>query len=153
MAVKKIDTRDMEVGQPNDIILRDGVLATGGATLVPVDKPINKEYLDALAFFEEEIEVMVMETADENAENPVTVGCNGQFLQFFRGHPTMAKRKFVDALIVKTSRVNTPKVRNGAGEDAFAIRQSSAHKYPFSVIQDRNPKGAEWLRQRMAEQF
>jgi urocanate hydratase len=154
---KKIDTRDMEVGQPSAVILKDGVLASGGMTIEPVDKPVNKEYLDELAFMEEEIEVMVMETSDDNAENPVTVGCNGQFVQFFRGQPTTAKRKFVNSLIVKSGRVHTPEIQvqgvKGGVERSFTIRRQDAQKYPFSVIQDRNPKGVEWLRQRLAELY
>jgi len=149
MATRMISTTDMPVGQVPDIILTNGVINRGSA-LETVGEALNKDYLDALAFMEEVMEIMVLETSDENAENPVLVGNGGQFQQFFRGFPTQTKRKFVDSLIVKTSRVTTPKIRNGAGEDSFAIRQSSAHKFPFTVIQDGNPKGAEWLRQRLA---
>lgn len=148
---KKIQTDEIKVGQQSDIILKDGSLAVGGASIEAIDKPLNNDYLNELAFMEEEIEIVVNESADQNAENPVTVGNNGQFKQFFRGIPTIAKRKFVDCLIVKSSRVETPKIRNGAGEDAFAIRQYSAHKYPFMVVRDKNPKGVEWLRRRLAE--
>jgi hypothetical protein len=144
-------TDNHAVGQPADIILKDGTLAVGGADIQAIDKPLNDEYVQELAFMEEEIEIMVMESSDEHAENPITVGCNGVFKQFFRGRPTVTKRKFADCLIVKQSRVSTPEYTNGGGERAFAIRQHAAHKYPFSVIQDRNPKGAEWLRRRMAE--
>ena len=148
---KETDTRDMEVGQIPDITMKDGDLVTGGLTLEPVDKPLHKAYLDDLAFMEEEITIMLNETTDENAENPVIVGNNGIFKQFFRGVPTRAKRKFVDGLIVKSSRVSTPEVQNGGGERTFAIRQHPAQKFPFTLMEDRNPKGIEWLRRRMAE--
>lgn len=146
---------DTAVDQPSDIILKDGTLATGGQPVIYQDKPLNADYMDSLAFMEEEIEVMVQETSDENAENPITVGNNGIFKQFFRGVPTVTKRKFVDSLIVKTGRVTTPEVQiqgvKGGSERSFTIRQQSAHKYPFMVIQDRNPKGPEWLKRRLAE--
>ena len=149
---KAVNTQDLNVGQQADIILGDGTLAAGGAPIQVIDSSaLNDGYAEELAFMEEPIEIMVQETSDENAENPVIVGVNGIFKAFFRGQNTVAKRKFVDALIVKTSRVTTPKVKNYAGEDAFAIRQHSAHKFPFLVISDRNPRGTEWLRRRMAE--
>ena len=151
MARRETNSFELEVGQAPDIILKDGTLATGGLTLEAIDKPLNADWLDDVAFMEEEIEIIVMESSDPNAENPVTVGNNGVFKQFFRGKPTVCKRKFADCLIVKSGRVTTPKVKNAAGEDAFAIRQQSAHMYPFSIIRDPNPKGAEWLRRRMAE--
>ena len=145
------DTRNMNVGQSPDIILNDGTLATGGLIVEPVAGSMNKSYLDELAFNEEEMVVMVNETSDENAENPVIVGNGGVFAQFFRGQATVAKRKFVDCLIVKSGRVTTPETLNGAGERTNVIRQQSAHKYPFMVVEDKNPKGREWLTRRFAD--
>lgn len=150
----EMNTSDMAVGQVSDIILCDGEINTGGNVIEPVDKPINSSYMDELAFMEEELIITVAETDDQNAENPVSLGCNGVFKYIFRGQPTKLKRKFVDCLIVKSGRITTPKVKNGAGEDAFAIKQTSAHKYPFSVLVEPNQKrGQEWLLRRMAEQM
>jgi len=148
-----MDTRDLNVGQPADIILKDGVLGvTGGAAIESIgEKALNDDYFKELAFMDEHMTIMVNESSDENAENPVIVGNNGMFRQFFRGVPTVTQRKFVDCLIVKTGRVSTPEYINPAGERARSIRQQSAHKYPFMVVEDRNPRGAEWLRRRLAE--
>ncbi len=147
---------DVKPNQMPDIILQDGTLAVGGAIIEPVGRePLNKAMLDELAFMEEEITVMVQETSDENAENPVTVGNNGVFKQFFRGVPTTAKRKFVDCLIVKTGRVTTPEIEvpgiRGGRERSFSIQQRSAHRFPFMVISDKNPRGAEWLTRRLSD--
>lgn len=151
---KEVDTRDTKVEQVNDIRLDGSVLSTNSDIVLP-DGPVNNDYLSMLAFMEEEMEIIVAETSDENAENPVTVGCNGQFRQFFRGNPTITQRKFVDCLIVKTGRVTTPEVQvpgvgGGSTERSFSIRQQSAHKYPFTVLRDPNPKGPAWLQQRLA---
>lgn len=151
MRTKGTETARQDVGQPSDIMLHDGTLATGGADIAAIDSPLESDHFRELAFMEEEIEVMVAETEDANAENPVIVGNNGIFKVFFRGHPTVAKRKFVDCLIVKSGRVTTPETLNGAGERTNLIKQHNAHKYPFTLIQDRNPKGIEWMRRRLAE--
>jgi hypothetical protein len=148
---KEIHTGGMLLGAPSDILLNDGDLAIGGNTIEPVDRPLNTDYMKELAFMNEEIDIIIAETTDENAENPVSVGVNGVFKLFFRGHLTRARRYFVDCLIAKSSRVTTPKVKNGAGEDTFAIRQHQSHKYPFTVVRDPSPRGAQWLRTRMAE--
>ena len=148
---KVITTEDVKPDQPSDIILRDGTLATSNTIIQSGVDALHGEYLDDLAFMEEEMTVMVQETSDENAENPVTIGCNGTFKQFFRGQPIVAKRKFVDGLIVKSGRVSTPEYINGAGERARSIRQQSAHRFPFMVIKDNSPKGAAWLSQRLSE--
>jgi hypothetical protein len=147
---KEINTYDMEVGQPAPIILKDGTLATN-PTIDPIKGDVNDDYVKTLAFMEEPMEIILLESSDPNAPNPVIVGNNGMFQTFFRGVPTKTKRKFVDCLIVKSGRVTTPKVRNGAGEDAYAIHQHSAHAYPFTVVSDQNPMGAEWIKRRMAD--
>ena len=146
MSRKEIDTRGFEIETTQEIDP-----AIGEPRVIAVEGPINGDYLKQLAFMEEEMTVLVHESADENAENPITVGNGGRFVQFWRGVETRARRKFVDCLIVKSGRVSTPEYVNGAGERARAIRQTSAHKYPFSVIEDPNPKVPEWLRSRMAE--
>jgi hypothetical protein len=155
MGRRETSTTDLNVGQPADIILKDGTLATGGATVEPVEtRGLNDDFMDELAFMEEEVTVMVHESTDENADNPVLVGCNGVFKQFFRGQPTIAKRKFVDCLIVKMIRVTTPEfTHQTSGERGRKIVQTSAMKYPFSIVEDKSPKGGEWLRRRMADTY
>lgn len=149
---QQLDTRDMEVGQPANIILGDGTLATGGQHVTLAEKnALNPGYLNELAFMEEYMEIILQESADENAENPVRVGNNGIFVEFYRGIPTVARRKFVDCLIVKQTRVTTPEIITPNGERSRAVRQQSAMKYPFIIVEDKNPKGAEWLRRRMAD--
>lgn len=150
---KGVETPDFPVGQPADIILPDGTLAMGGSSIEAVPGgALQSGYMNALAFMEETLIVMVAETEDVNAENPVIVGVNGVFAVFHRGVPKHAKRKFVEGLVVKSSRVSTPEFTNSAGERSFMIKQHNAHKYPFTVIHDPNPLGIEWLTRRMAEQ-
>lgn len=148
---RELHTTDNNVGQPADIILQDGTLAVGQQYVEVVDKPIETDYQKELAFFNDDVEIVVHESTDPNAENPINVGNGGMFVQFFRGEPKKVKRKFVDSLIVKISGVQTPEYINNAGERAFRIVQRSAMKFPFSIINDPSPKGREWLSRRMAE--
>jgi hypothetical protein len=150
---KQAETDQFNVGQHDDLglMLADGSLATGGADIAAIDKPLHSDYVQELAFMEELITITVAETEDANAENPIIVGNNGAFFPFFRGQPVTAKRKFVDNLIVKATRVTTPEVTNAAGERVNLIKRHSAHRYPFTVNEDRNPRGREWLVRRLAE--
>lgn len=148
---KELDASKIPVGQPADIMLKDGTVGIAQSIEPVTTDQLNKTYLDDLAFMEDEMVIVVQETTDRNAENPVRVGVNGVFAQFDRGKPTRTKRKFVNNLCVKSGDVTTPEYINGAGERAFKIVQRQAMKYPFMVIQDRNPKGPEWLARRLAE--
>ena len=144
---KGTDTRQLEVGQNADILADQGI----DNVVVPVAGALDKDYADALAFMNEKVTIMIMETTNPNEPPIVEVGNNGKFRRFQRGVPTVTERKFVDCLIVKRTKITTPEYLNPAGERSTAIRQHSAMKYPFSVMEDKNPKGAEWLRRRMAE--
>ena len=105
------------------------------------------KHAQELIFNEEVIEVMVHETTDENAENPIFTACNGTPQYFYRGVPQQVKRKFVAILAsCKEHTVSTPEYTQGDGSRATAIRRTSSLKYPFSVIHDPNPRGADWLR-------
>lgn len=152
---KPLYSDDSKPDQAPDIILKDGTLAVGGQQVIYMDKPLSKDYAAELAFMEEEIVVTVNETTDENAENPITVGNNGVFKQFFRGVPTLTKRKFLDSLIVLSGRVTTPEIQvqgvRGQTERSFTIHQKSAHKYPFTVNEDKNQRGAEWVQRRLRD--
>lgn len=148
---KYFDTTDHEVGQAADIIVTSEDLINRIRKVDAVDPKLHKEYQDALAFMNEPMTVVVLESSDENAENPVSVGNNGRMVAFWRGVATKCKRKFVDSLIVKSTNVSTPESTTAANEQTFLIRQRSSLKYPFQVMEDLNPKGPEWLRGRLAE--
>ena len=157
MAGKKIiESQETEIAQPKDI---PGEFDTvyvpeapeieiiPGATRGVKGKGGLSEYAQELAFNEEMIEVMVHESTDENAENPVFTSCNGVTQYFFRGVPQQVRRKFVAILAsVKEHAVSTPEYTAQDGSRATGIRRTSSLKYPFSVISDPNPRGAAWLK-------
>lgn len=110
----------------------------------------DKRALDALAFMEEPVKVMVHESTDENAQPIVDVYCNGVPQRFVRGMEQVVKRKFVQILI--NARTTSVRTRTGV-EGGNVINQLTRHtavRYPFSVIEDRNPRGGAWLREALA---
>ena len=110
----------------------------------------EKKKLDALAFMEEPVTIMVHESADENAQPIVDVYCNGVPQRFVRGMEQTVKRKFVQILAeAKTTNVRTRTGVEG-GTVVNKISRHTAVRYPFSVIEDRNPRGAAWLREALA---
>lgn len=156
MAKEKIETPDVPTKQPSQI---------GGAfdTLYVPDTPEIEtisgvapgvkgkgglsQQAQELIFNEEMVEVMVHESTDTNAENPVFTSCNGVNQYFFRGQPQIVKRKFVGILAsVKEHSISTPDYTAPDGSRAVGIRRTSSLKYPFSIISDPNKRGAEWLR-------
>lgn len=153
---KEVDTNDMEVGQDKEVVLpASGSIKAAVdelGVIEVVDKPLENNMAEALAFGEEKITVMIHEDASPNAENPVQVSCNGINQFFFRGQPQDVKRKYVEILArAKYTRISTPEVTDGSGARTNMVRQSSSLRYPFSVMHDPNPKGAAWLKAVMTE--
>ncbi len=108
----------------------------------------DKKQFDELKFNEEMVEVMLHESTDENAENPVFTACNGVSQYFFRGQPQRVRRKFVAILAsCKEHSLKTEEYTAADGARAIRLRNASSLKYPFSVISDPSGKrGADWLK-------
>jgi len=143
----KFDSRETDTKNPDQLSIdsthdKTVIEAAGGE--------VTNNFLDMLAFMEEEVVVTVMASHLASDEDPVPAGNNGQFVWFKRGVPTKCKRKFLDSLIVKNHAVSTPYHRTPDGEETRQIRLTNSAKYPF-MVDDPNPRGKDWLRYRMAE--
>jgi len=104
-----------------------------------------------LAFMEEQVEVMVHESADPNAEMIVETWVNGTAQRFIRGQSLTVRRKYVEVLArAKMTGIQTREASDYNGDRTTAIVKHTALKYPFSVVRDSNPRGAAWLKQVMS---
>lgn len=116
-----------------------------------VDK-IDKTELELVAFMEEEVEVVILDSEKDNAEQVIHLCHNGRNQFMLRGVKTRIKRKFLDILArAKTEIVRTPEVIDSSGNNTRSIKLSSTLCYPFQVISDRNPMGRDWLERVIAE--
>ena len=105
------------------------------------------EYARDLAFFEELVEVEVHESTDPNAEAVVDLYCNGVSQRFIRGVPLVVKRKYVQILATAKPQTISTRATVSGDEVINRITKHTALRYPFRVIRDDNPKGADWLRE------
>lgn len=119
------------------------------ALIETVDRVVSKEKLDALAFMEEPVKVVVHTTTNETDE-PIPVVWNGGIQQaFIRGEEQVVKRKFVEILArAKRTVFSQERLPDNNG---YKQVPRTALRYPFAVVEDRNPKGAAWLKSVLAE--
>lgn len=116
-----------------------------------VDKPMPKDALDLEAFMNEPVTIIVNPATDPDEPRLVQVGVNGvnQFLP--RGEPMTVKRKYVEVL-ARAKRTNfSQTLDERLGEGMNHLKAMHLLRFPFSVIEDRNPSGAPWLRGVLAE--
>lgn len=163
-AVAPVAAKSRPVGRPRKEIntgdMKTRELPTlGGDVLVHEAEPIvllessdvSKDYLKELAFMEEWVTIRLERTGEKNAAKWVQFGVNGVIKWLQPGVPVRVQRKYVEVLAR-----SVPYDVETEVEDATVayprneIVRNARAKYPFSVIEDKNPRGAEWLTKVMA---
>lgn len=115
--------------------------------IVAVDPVSAGGYIEDLAFMEEPVIVILHRGREKHAPEYEMFGVNGQVKWVKVETPTRLERKFLEVM----ARSQPMDVRTDSGEDAGdAITFNRTHRslsanFSFSVIEDKNPKGAAWL--------
>ena len=119
--------------------IRPGLHAVQGAEL--------KDKVEQLEFSEQMIQVMVHPAGGERPEHTGTVSVNGKKVCFKRGVPQWMSRAHVEVLAkAKTSDYgNVETVNPYNGEKTIQNPETRTPRYPFHVLQDPSPLGAQWL--------
>jgi len=154
---KGFEPLEQQIGQDHDRVMK----STGPAreALQPqyvqiVDRPLkelDQEKLAMLQFFEEPVTIMVHTTSDQNAEQVFELFNNGRREVFTRGETKTVARKFVEILATRKPTTYTQKKKRDEDGIMHEVQvPTTALRYPFSVLHDPNPKGADWLRYTLA---
>lgn len=149
MARNHVDTPNEYLGK-DDTVAIDSI-GTGKKESDLIDKVVAGDNIALEAFMHEPVTIMIHESTDENDVDLVQVWVNGIPSFFQRGQPTIAKRYVVERLARAKRTSYTQTIDERLGESMNNLKPRHALKYPFSVIEDKNPKGAAWLRQILAE--
>lgn len=152
---RQLEAAEQQIGQPGTrqfVEDEDGNAKMSPSLIEPVDRPIDHQRAEALAFNEEILEVTVHTSADKNAEPIVEVFNGGIAQRFIRGQKQKVKRKFVEVLArAKQTSYSNQKVIIEGGDETYVYPESTALRYPFVVHSDPNPKGVDWLKSILAE--
>ena len=140
-----------------DIVLVDPELA----------KKASKDYLAELAFNEEPVTIRLQPTTDKNASKWLSVWVNGKGAEIlvngqwceWKHLPVSevitVKRKYIEVIVrAKVDVVTTPDMT----QDAHIAEQNRMTRFTtplqsFSVLEDRNSRGAAWLTELMRRNF
>lgn len=118
------------------------------ASAQPVATVTEREFKDSAAmeaFMQEEIVIRIHPTNDVNAPPCVPVGCNGEQVWLPRGRAISIPRKFIESLTRFETALASERQRDPNADDGYVQRTRASQPYPFSVIQDKHPKGRAWL--------
>ena len=109
-----------------------------------------KTAIEKEVFMNEPVRIIVMETGEEGSLQVITPCVNGVNQPIVRGQEIWVKRKFVEDLArCRTTRYQQR--HNPIERDKIENVPITVQTYPFSVLEDRNPKGRAWLQGIVAE--
>ncbi|MDO8547866.1 MAG: hypothetical protein Q7R68_10985 [Nitrospirales bacterium] len=162
MSKHERDSREHTPAQP--AVLRPD-LSNRSEAIQPMDRPLMKDEAEGLAFNEEVVRILIHRSDDEDLASNVTdfIAVNGIKAEVImhdgrwlalgylpKGIPIYTKRKYVEQLArakmdkIKT-RVEDITDSAGAGGKENHVDRFTKAVAAFSVLEDKNPKGGEWL--------
>jgi hypothetical protein len=154
-APAEIHTSDLKIEQKPVIETREDLAAE--IVVAPGDA-LNADYKSALDFAEDPVTIRIEPSGEKYAQKFVDVWCNGKGAEILIngvwremkvlpiGMVVTTKRKYVEILARSKHTSVTTKVSDEDSEHPTnAIERFTSSKSPFSVIEDRSPKGPGWL--------
>lgn len=155
MATKTFEPMEQQIGQDVPRAMKSTGPARDAledAVIVPAERPINGEKAAMLQFMEMPITVHIHTTSDPTAEQVFEIINGGQREFFRRGETKTVRRKFVDILATrKITTYSQKRIQDKDGIWQDVQVPNSALRYPFSVVEDRHPRGADWLTAMLAQ--
>lgn len=164
---RELATDDLEVGQKTNIIIDpNGSIDHESESLEALEQSVGltMAYADALAFNEEPICIVIEKSNQKNPPKTVDCWVNGKGAEIFRDGkwnilgwlpvdvPIITRRKYVEVLArAKPDTINTEVDDETKATPRNEISRSTHTKYPFRVIQDKNPLGQAWLTECLME--
>ncbi len=101
--------------------------------VIIADKPLNKDYLDELAFQEEPVEIILNPSTEKNAPTAFPVWVNGM-------------RAKLDMVTTQHEDANVERPHN-------RINRATSAVHSYSILEDKNPKGRAWAQEMIRRNF
>lgn len=122
-----------------------------GATIEQVaENDGTKDAFELEAFMHEMVTILVHPASEEGQLEVQTPNVGGVNQPIIRGQEITVKRKFVEAL-ARTRTTKYVQVIDPIDRSNIQMQERTVVSYPFSILNDRNPKGADWIKGILAE--
>ena len=147
----RFEAEDQQVGQDGDRYFEGDEIVQ--VDMKKLDDDVLKGKMDILRFMEELVTVEIHDVSEENADHGFTIWVNGKPETFYRGQSKTVKRMFVEGLARarKTGYKCVERINPETGIKEYIYPSHTGLRFPFSVLEDRNPKGREWLKQTLRQ--
>lgn len=150
-----IRSEDLTVAPEKTVSFDNGERKEEGSEIIIEHDALNfNEKAAILKFMEEDVRVLISEADGKNPEKYIYLAVNGRgagpngIPWVPRGVEVTIKRKFLNVLAgARQVKYTNYEETNTEGVRESKQRATANDRYPFSVVEDLNPRGIEWLRQ------
>ena len=145
---KKTETGAFEVAQGEDKTLAEHGTSKG------IEQQSEHDIIKAAeveAFMNQLLTVVVHKDGTQGAYDVITPNVNGTNQPIIRGEKQKIRRKYVEALAHSRLTVYEQVIPDVNRPENFIMRETTVLAYPFSVMDDPHPDGAEWLNNLLAQ--
>lgn len=151
MARMRLNAEEQNLGREREFNINE--IGSGDVEIEAIERNLDSKLIENEAFMAEPVTVMLADSTDPNdADVLVQVSVNGRNQYFARGYPQTVKRMYVERLARSKKTGYSQNLDERLGEEKFNLMRShNALRYPFTVVEDKNPRGAAWLRAILAE--
>lgn len=129
-----------------------------GEAVIEVPTNLNPDSMEfgekaaALKFMEEPVRIVIHDTSEKNADPVFDISVNGKKRIFVRGQEYIVPRKYVEGLArAKPISFTNEEYTKPNGQRDVRWPSHRGLRYGFSVVEDKNPKGKEWLKAVLAQ--
>jgi len=146
-------TDDTEIGaQPDRVMKSTGdaaeSLTPGAADFAKIaETPMDDDYRANMAFMQENVDIMVPETDDPQAEHIFEININGRAFFFRRGENKTVPRYVADHMLRMKRTIYVQKdAVNADGVKDILHQSRTSLKYPFMLVRDASPNSQAWFK-------
>jgi hypothetical protein len=156
MGRQAIHTADIKIEQKDDVA--DTALADRAPEIVRAEQLPKDDYLDELKFNEEPVMIRLEPSSEKNAATSIPIWVDGKGAEVWMnnrwceitylpvGQQLITKRKYVAVLAcAKLDTLETKHDEPGAEVIGNRVTRRTSGVMMFSVLEDKNPRGASWL--------
>lgn len=149
MAKKELEAGSEYLGAESEFSI--DAIGTGQREIETIDRIVPNSTLELEKFMQEPVTIVVHSSNSENDVELVPVSVNGVQVFIQRDQPTILKRCYVERLARAKPTSYSQNLDERLGEAMNNMKPRHSLKYPFAVVEDKNPKGRAWLQAILAE--
>ena len=148
----RIEADEQDLGQAVTLSDEDGTFIAG-TKYDDVESPEFQSKMELEKFMKESVAVRIQESYNDENVSMFDISVNGRSAIFRYGETKIVPRYIVEGLArAKPIHYDNVNYRKADGSDSVRNNATRGLRYPFTVEQDLNPRGAQWLREILAQQ-